>query len=384
MKNRIINRYLITEIASVFGLGLAIFTLVLLMGRMVKLVEMVVSNGVPPLQVLKLIMLLLPSFMMLTIPMAFLLAVLLAFGRLSSDNEITVMKACGMSLTALVPPVLITAVLAAMLTLLISLYAVPWGNSGFKLHTLDMAKKYAATSVKERVFRDDLPGIVMYVDQYDEERRLMKRVMIEDVRDPSRPLTIFAKDGLIAVMPDNSKIRLLLRNGSIHSQDSKGEYQLVSFAEYQLTTETGKSDGIVRVAADMPLSELLYNARQPNQDKHRSAKMITEYHSRLALPFAPLVFALLAIPLGIQNQRAGKSAGFTVSIFVLLSYYILLSVLRTLAENGRVEPFIALWTPNLLFLMLGAGLWYMSIKERSLWDALVTAFIAMRRNRSNK
>jgi len=122
-----------------------------------------------------------------------LLAVLLAFGRLSSDNEITVLKASGLSLYLLLPPVLIVALLAGALTLFISLVAVPWGNSGFKQMTVDVARKYAATAIRERIFLDDIPGIVLYVDHYDEATRRMERVMIQDGRDPERPLTILQK-----------------------------------------------------------------------------------------------------------------------------------------------------------------------------------------------
>ncbi len=96
------------------------------------------ANGGYPCRSPALILLLLPSFLVLTIPMAFLLAVLLAFGRLSNDNEITILKACGLSLSALLPPVLLTAAAAALLTLFISVVAVPWGNTGFKQMTMDV------------------------------------------------------------------------------------------------------------------------------------------------------------------------------------------------------------------------------------------------------
>ncbi|ACD96302.1 LPS export ABC transporter permease LptF [Trichlorobacter lovleyi] len=373
MNHRIINRYLMREIVGIFALGLTIFTLVLLMGRMVKLMEMVVANGVPLAEVLRLILLLLPSFLVLTIPMAFLLAVLLAFGRLSNDNEITVLKACGLSLGTLLPPVLLTAAAAALLTLFISVVAVPWGNTGFKQMTMDVARKYAASAIRERIFRDDLPGIVLYVDQYDEARRTMQRVMIQDSRDPERPLTIFAKSGLVSSDEVNGVLRILLKNGSIHTQH-KNDYRLVSFGEYLLTAESGRSTPPVRTELDLGIGELQRGSRSPQLAPQARLKMATELHSRFAFPCATFVFAILALPLGLSNRRSGKGSGFTISILILLVYYVLLSFLRTLAEKGGIPPALAVWLPNLLFLAIGLLLLRLASQEMTLKAALGRLF----------
>lgn len=372
MKNRIISLYLVREIAGIFLLGLSIFTLVLLMGRMVKLMEMVVSNGVPVPDVLRLIGYLLPSFLVLTIPMALLLAVLLAFGRLSADNEITILKSSGLSLAALLPPVLICAAVAALMTLFVSLVAVPWGNTGFKRFSLEIARKYSAAAIKERIFRDDMPGIVMYVEQFDEQSHQMRRVMIQDERDPSRPLTIFARTGIISTDDAAGSMRILLRNGSIHTQDSKGGYRLISFGDYLLTTALGKEGPLMRTELDLGVAELLQVVRAPTTTKQGRDKALTELHSRFAFPVAAVVFAILALPLGISNRRSGKGAGFAASLAVLLVYYVLLSFLRTLAEKGGFPPALALWLPNLLFCLVGLALLWLAVRERSLCELLTT------------
>lgn len=374
MSHRIISRYIVREISGIFLLALAIFTLVLLMGRIVKLMEMVVANGVPLSEVFRLIILLLPSFLMLTIPMAFLLAVLLAFGRLSMDNEITVLKSCGVSLSSMMPPVMLCAMVAALLTLFVSLFAVPWGNTGFKRFSVEVARKYASAAIRERVFRDDIPGIVMYVDSFDESRRSMKRVMIHDARDPARPLTIFARDGFITSGDGDGALRILLRNGSIHTQGKGAEYRLAHFGEYQLLADSGKDVPISRNEMDMGVGELLKAGRVKDVAPLARLKMQTEIHSRFAFPFAAIVFAVLAIPLGLQNRRSGKGAGFTASIFILLAYYVILSFLRTLAEKGSFPPWLALWLPNLIFLAAGILLFRLAVKERQLRDMIPWSF----------
>ena len=128
----ILYRYLAREVLSAFLLGLVIFTGVLLMGRMLKLADMVVSKGVPLADVLLLIAYLLPNFAIITIPMSLLLAVLLAFSRLSGDSEIIAIKASGISLYRILPPVLRFSSCTYLMTALTALYALPKGSTAFK------------------------------------------------------------------------------------------------------------------------------------------------------------------------------------------------------------------------------------------------------------
>jgi lipopolysaccharide export system permease protein len=144
---RILSLYIIREIASLFLLGIMVFTLILLMGRLIKLTDLVISRGVPLADVSRMILYLMPSFLVFTIPMAFLLAVLLAFGRLSADNEITVMKAGGISLMQLMPPVVLCGLCAALLTLAASTVGVPWGNNAFKDLSFAVLKQNVAATV---------------------------------------------------------------------------------------------------------------------------------------------------------------------------------------------------------------------------------------------
>ena len=368
MKFGILQRYLMREIVGIFILSLVIFTLVLLMGRMIKLMEMVVANGVPLLEVLHLIGLLLPSFLVLTIPMALLLAVLLAIGRFSADNEITIIKASGLSISSLLPPILLVAAGAFLITLFTSVVAVPWGNSGFKQLTMEVARKYAASAIRERIFRDDLPGIVLYVDDFDEMQRTMQHVMIQDSRNPDKPLTIFAKSGVIS-SDDEGTLRILLKQGSIHTQQ-KQDYRLISFAEYLLTAESGRGTPPARTELDFTITELRQQAASSQQTPSVRLKTLVELHSRFAFPAAAFVFAILALPLGLSNRRSGKGAGFTVSILILLVYYIMLSFLRTMAEKGGIPPTLAVWIPNLLFLLLGLFLLRLASRELTLKTAL--------------
>jgi len=364
---RILNFYIIREISALFVLGIAVFTLVLLMGRMIKLTDMVITRGVPLSDVCWMIIYLMPSFLVYTIPMAFLLAVLLSFGRLSADNEYTVMRACGISLVQIMPPVLLCGLVACVFGLYAGVVGVPWGNQSFAKMSFSVLQQNISATIREKVFWDDIPGVVLYTEHYDEKRQVLSGVIIYDGRDTSRPLTIFAKDGVVGGGANAREIRLALRNGSIHAKGKEREYRLINFGDYTMTISApGATNNADRKPWDMDNSELRRLIDNPATPRQFSLKMAKELHSRYALPFATLVFAVLAVPLGLQNHRSAKSSGFAVSIGVLLLYYILFSLMSAIAEKGIIPAALALWLPNIIFLTLGCFLLRMVSLERTI------------------
>jgi lipopolysaccharide export system permease protein len=361
-----LNLYLCREIIVPFILGMATFTSVLLMGRLMRLADLVVAKGVPLADIGRLIVYLLPYFCLVTIPMAFLLALLLAFGRLSADSEITAMKGCGIGLYGLLPPVLACACVAYLVTALIAVYAVPWGNNSFKKLVFSVVQSNANLTIKERVFNDDFPGIVLYVDRYNKDDGVIRGILIQDERNPEEPTTIFAEQGGIFTDPAAKVVRLQLTNGSIHHARGSAGYQRVDFREYLLTINLNQaSKQVFRDELDMTLAELRAAIRAPGIPPKLRLDMQLELHRRFALPFACFVFALVGVPLGIQNQRSGKGAGFAVSIGVILVYYIVLAAGKSMGERGLLPPAGAVWAPNIVFLLFGIHLFRKTAAEQT-------------------
>jgi lipopolysaccharide export system permease protein len=357
--------YLFREITVPFLLGMAAFTSVLLMGRLLKLADLVVAKGVPLADILRMILYLIPSFCLVTIPMAFLLALLLAFGRLSSDSEITAMKSSGVSLYGLLPPVLLFALVAYLATTFITVYALPWGNTSFKRLLFDIIQSRITLSLKEKVFNDEFPGLVIYTDSYDEGQHRMTGILIHDERDPQAPSTIFAANGLIVADPAVKALRVELKNGGIHRVSGKTDYRLIEFQDYSLSINLSQAPReLVKNELDLTYDELREGIRSPRTSPTLLLDMQLEFHRRFALPFACFVFTLVGVPLGIQNQRSGKATGFSISIGVLLMYYIILSAGKTLGEKGLAYPSVAVWAPNLILFALGAYLFKKTAAEQ--------------------
>ncbi len=216
---KIIHRYIFREVLTPFLLGLSVFTFILLIARLLKLIELVVNRGLPPTQILRLLAFLMPAFLELTVPMAMLLAILIAFGRLSADAEMVAMRSSGLSIYQLVPPVILFVLMTACITAGLSMYARPWANHNLKLELWDIARTRASAGLKPQVFNDEFPGLVIYAEHIDSRTDRLIHVLISDERDPNQHNTVFASEGFMISDNDTQTVILRLLNGTIHTSD---------------------------------------------------------------------------------------------------------------------------------------------------------------------
>ena len=356
---RITNLYILKETLPILLIGLLTFTVILLMDKILKLIELIVS-GVSLSQILMLLFFISPSFLIFTIPMAFLLGTLLSFGRLSGDSEITAFKASGVSLYQLFFPISILSISAYLLTTFLVFYGLPWGNQGFMATLYQIAQSKANIEIKERVFNDMFNGLVVYVDKVPLQGKKMEGILIYDERDGENVHTIFAKEGFLVNNPETQEIVLRLLNGDIHRLESKTKvYQKLKFDTYDLRIELGKTFaawGARLKEHEMSVDEIKEKIKKMKSFGLDTTSQEVELHKRYAIPFACIVFGLIGVPLGIQPRRSGRSYGFILSIFIILTYYISLTASEILALKKTLPPFLAGWTPNLLFFGLGVYL----------------------------
>ncbi|MDH7500900.1 MAG: LptF/LptG family permease, partial [candidate division NC10 bacterium] len=148
---KILDRYILKEMGSIFMVGIGAFTIVLLLDKIIRLTELILNKGVGTWVALRLFLFLLPSFLTLTIPMATLLATLTTFGRMASDREVTAMKTTGVSLYRLLQPPFLFASIAFLVNLLLSVYIMPWGYHGFKSLLYQIARSSASIGLREGV-----------------------------------------------------------------------------------------------------------------------------------------------------------------------------------------------------------------------------------------
>ena len=364
---KIATVYILKEILPIFLIGLMTFTIILLMDKILKLIELVVNRGGSLSSILMLFLFISPSFLIMTIPVAVLLGTLLTFGRLSSDSEIIAFKASGMSLYQLFFPISIFALATFLLTSFLVFYGLPWGNRGFKATLYQLARSKADIEIKERIFNDAFSGLVVYVDRVPLQGNHMEGILIYDQRETEKSNTIIAKEGFLINNPESQEIILRLLNGDIHRFEPEAHtFQKIKFDTYDLKLELAKTFAAIEKKIkdkEMSIEDIRKRIEEMRKIGEDTTSYEVELHKRYAIPFTCIVFALIGVPLGIQPHRSGRSYGFILSILILLAYYVSLTASEVLAVRKIIPAFSAGWTPNLLFFALGVYLLVKAARE---------------------
>lgn len=388
---KIVHRYIFRELLIPFLFGLSVFTFVLLIARLLRLIELVVNRGVPATNILRIFAYIMPAFLEVTVPMAMLLAIIVAFGRLSADSELVAFRSSGLSLYQLIAPVVIFVALTAVVTAGLTLWARPWGNRSLRSALFEIARTRASAGIRQQVFNDEFPGLVIYTEEIDSTTDVLRHVLISDDRDERQRNRIFAREGVMVSDAATETVTLRLRDGFIHTTDARRgtEYQ-TEFQSYDVNLDLRRAlagdQERQRDPKEMALAELQHTIEAKRAAGSPFGLESAEYHRRFSLPFACVVFGLAAVPLGIQPARGVRARGFAVSIVLIFVYYILLSAGQALAEQRLLPAVVGLWLPNAVFVVFGAYLFRQAARERGVvplerlerWFASVRARLAAR------
>lgn len=352
MRTKLIDRYLLSEIVLPFLGGLAFFTFVFLMFQLLRLAEFFIVHGVPFLSLLKLTSLLCVSFLPFALPISFLIGVLLAFGRLSTDSELIALKAGGYSLQRLTIPPLVVAGMVSLLSLGLNLQWVPLAERALKAELTEIGNSRIVGAIREGTFTSGFYDLLVYADKVNPKSNQMRGVFIYDEREPKNPLTVVAQQGVWTnrkTTNGGSEAVLKLTQGNIHrSEATEGSYQKIDFDEYRLFLKIEGSAGApVSKPKMLTASEIRKSIEQSRTQDARQHRILQgEWWRRLAVALAPLCFVLLGIGHGSLPTRSVRSGSALVAFGVLLIYYGLLSWGGSLAEQGTLPAALALQLGN--------------------------------------
>jgi lipopolysaccharide export system permease protein len=374
VKRKTLCRYLVAEVVPPFFLGLLAFTFILLVGRILRLIELVVTRGVPLFQIGKLFALILPTFLEMTVPMAFLLAILLGLGRMSNDQELLAMKASGVSAPQILGPIALVALVVALITLGLTMLARPAANFALKRELYNIARSRVGTALREKVFNDDFPQILIYVEEIVPPGNTAQGVLIVDKRDRTREDIILGKVARITTDEETNTLGLRLFDGSVYERErNRPGFSQTRFNIYDLKFDLDELVGPVRQKEagpkEMPLTELLNAIETKGSGGDKTIAERMELHQRIAFAFVPLVFCLLGVSLTLlpRTSRANRSWGFMLCTFWLMTYYTLLSLGKALGDKSILHPIPALWLPNLVVGGIGAHFFRQAQRETPLF-----------------
>ncbi len=356
IKPKKLDWYVLSEVLGPFLGGVVFFSFIFLMFQILRLADFFIIHGVSGAILLKLTSLLVLSFLPTALPVAFLIGVLVGFGRLSADSELVAMKANGISVHRLAAPVLGLAGVVVVISLFLNMEWVPWGDSVFKRTLIRVSNTKVASSIREGTFTSGFFDLLIYVDKVDADRNLLRKVFIYDEREPKNPLTVVAQEGEIVSVKTDSElgtaVMLKLRNGNIHSNDaSSGTYSRIDFGEYRLFLKIDEGTGETVIKPRMyPYRVLQEHIEKTPPDTQPYREYVAELWRRYAVALSPMIFVFLGIGYGTVRTRAIRSAAALIAFTVILVYWGIQAAGTVAAQKGYLPPVLAMQLPNLLVL----------------------------------
>jgi LPS export ABC transporter permease LptF/LPS export ABC transporter permease LptG len=373
---RLLDRYIVREMLAPSAIGLLVFTFVLLIDQIPRLLAVLVARSADLTTILRVFLNLLPSILAVTIPMAFLLGVLLAFGRMASDSEIVALRAVGVSPLRLLAPVMMLAAAMTALTFYINAVALPRANQAHRELVFSLVVSKARTDVKARTFTDSLlPGrMMLYVQDIEPDTGRWKNLLIHDTRDPREPKLVLAKTGELVVDRERQIARIELGPGT---QDSffpadPREYNRTAFASmgWDLPVDEFFPDRkkllLSKGDREMTLPELrdkIAELRKQGKARPEWGRFAVEWHKKFAIPAACLVFGLLGLSLSLGSKKEARSSAFALSIAVIFVYYILIRLGEQAGDTGMMSPWLSMWGANVVLGAIALALLWLNHRE---------------------
>lgn len=425
-----LSKYVLRQHASPFLFGLALILFILILDVILQMMDQVLSKGLGFGLAAELFLYNLAWIIALAVPMAVLVSVLMAFGRLAADNEILAVKSSGISFVRLLLPVLIAAAGLTVLMIIFNDRVLPDWNHQARNILANLKRRKAAVVLKQKegVFIRDISSHSLLVQRVDERSNKLYGITLYDSGRKGFPTALHAAEGKLEIFEEGRYLRLTLRDGEFHRIDADDPQQFVlgtfekqvvhiedaerGFKDYRsayrndremdvadmYTTveKTHVDEARAFARMDSTLEAFMVDAHvggeemgaraeelvrrfdrqwrmQENRERTRKSYLV-EIHKKFSIPTACLVFVLLGAPLGALVRSSGAAVSVAISLVFFLTYWMFLIAGEKLADRGFIAPMLAMWAPNLFFGGLGLALLRAVAEDRPLLGWLQSAF----------
>ncbi len=343
-----IYRYILSEISGVFFGALIFIVFILLMFQVLRLSEFFIVNGAKASLLAQVAIHLCLSFLPTALPLAFLIAILTAFGRLSGDSELIALRACGVSGLQLALPGFGFSLFVMLVTFFVNQHLVPWGEKQAKIAQVKISNSRAVQAIKPGTFTEGFFDLLIFADKVDHER--LFRVFIYDGRQAKNPMTYVAREAEIIPVKSHSElgaaIMLRLHDGSLHHNNMhEFSYEKVDFTTYllHLQIHEGKEGAMLKPS--------MLSGHEVHM-RLRERPILIEYWRRIATAITPVLFVPIGVGFGSYRTRTARSGAILIALLVMSVYWTLQTWSIGLARDS-FPPFLAMNIPNVAILLIG-------------------------------
>ncbi|KJJ85122.1 putative permease YjgP/YjgQ [Candidatus Omnitrophus magneticus] len=348
---RIINKYLLKELAGPFLGALIVSTFILAAGNIVQTIDLVVNKGVSALDVIKIFIYFLPYVLIFTIPISVLSAVLLGFGRLSGDNEITALRTSGIGFFHVIAPVLVSGIIVTLFNIPLNDKLLPQAEFNARKLIKSIGIKHPTALFEPGVFIKQFENYIVFVHSIKDNKLYNIHIYQPSTKGPTR--SIIAERGEIVSISGGASVELKLENGSADeiSPDNPDEYYKISFKEYHMRLDVDKTvdtRNIGKKTREKNIKELKLDIKEVRKNGGKDTVFLIEIHKKIALAASNFVFVLLGIPLAVTTHRREKFVGFGIAMGLFLLYWGIMLTGIAFSIRGILPPWLGVWSGNVI------------------------------------
>ncbi len=344
-----------------FLLALIVLTFVVFTREFGRLSELLITRNASPDVVLMIAGTILPSILIFSLPLSFLIGILIGLSGLSGESQITALRACGVPLRALLRPILALGLVVGILTGILSLYVLPYTNDRLFALKDRISLRQATAQIQPRIFKK-LANLVLYLDDLTVDKQHWSRVFLADNTDPKSPRTILAREGTWVTDQQANRLQLHLSDGRIYEvdPDDPGKDKLSTFVTTDIPIELPREasperdTGGKKQTAEISTGNLWHTELAGSPEE--ALQWQIELEKRLALPFSVVGFCLLGLALGVSTKKGGRTSGFVWSLLLVMTWFVLFTDGIRLAGVQKLSPWMGAWGANILLTLTGLTL----------------------------
>lgn len=356
----ILDRYILKQLGDVFILGVIIFTSIIFASEtFTQLIKQISLYGIPFHIAIMMIVLNLPQVFVLTIPISTLFATVMTVNDLSLKSEITIFKACGISIERVARPIFCFAIVMTFVSFFINEFIVPVASVQSKsLAIYSLEQKHIPENKMNFTIKDiDKDGKLkrLFYAQWCKDKTL-NNVTVVDISNPKNIQIVQAKKGTTSDYGwkfDNGVIYTISKNGKV--------FNTSLFEESNVSFGIGDVNEMVKETTnEFNFFKLMKHIKK--QKAHLEKKIRLEYEinlfDKLALPLTTFALAVIGVPLAITPPRVRYNRGFLFSILIIFVYYVIRALSLNLGATGTIPPILAAWLPVITIMVVGSYLFY--------------------------